>query len=40
MSDPGEAIGGPSGGGETARNKVTGGTSMNVSVLGNCGICS
>lgn len=40
MSDPGEAIGGPSGDGDTARNKVNGGICMNVSVSGSCGICS
>lgn len=31
MSDPGEAIGGPSGDGEPARSKVNGDTCMNVS---------
>lgn len=39
MSKPGEAIGGPSGDGEMARNKVNGSGCMNVSVSGDCGIC-
>lgn len=40
VSEPGEAIGGPSGDGETARNKVNGGSCLNVSVSGNGGTCA
>lgn len=40
VCEPGEAIGGPSGDGESARNKVNGGSCLNVSVSGNGRICS
>lgn len=40
MFEPAEAIGGPYGDRETARNKVNGGSCTDVSVSGTYGICS
>lgn len=39
MSKPAEALGGPSGDGEMARNKVNGSSCINVSVSGDGRIC-